>query len=100
MEQNSPVESMRADLLRLVSLSEEVETLLLNFYDPDLSGEIKRHRVEGGKLKLIELREAIAFSNNIGLTDIESQELLRIIDRSDVMRRQQQGYEEDVGRPR
>ena len=46
-------------ILRLISLADEAEALIKHFYCMELSGEIRRDRVQAGKLKLIELRAAV-----------------------------------------
>ena len=46
-------------ILGLISLADEAEVLITHFYYMELSGEIRRDRVQVGKLKLIELRAAV-----------------------------------------
>ena len=55
-EDNSTEVSTSEKILELISLAEEAEALINNFYYMELSGEIRRDRVQEGKLKLIELR--------------------------------------------
>ena len=44
---------------RLISLADKAGALIKHFYCMELSGEIRRDRVQAGKLKLIELRAAV-----------------------------------------
>ena len=58
-EDNSTEVSTSEKILELISLAEEAQALINNFYYMELSGEIRRDRVQEGKLKLIELRAAV-----------------------------------------
>ena len=59
--QDSTGECTSEKILRLISLADEAEALIKHFYCMELSGEIRRDRVQAGKLKLIELRAAVVF---------------------------------------
>ena len=70
----SALENVREEITMLGHMAFAAECLLSNFFDPDLSNEIKTDHIETCKVKLGELRAAIVSFGPINLNEAETKE--------------------------
>ena len=87
-----------SEILSLIQLAEEAEELLCCFRDPNVSGALQRCRIEECKLKLIILRDEIVSLGEVEHKGADLALYIENVDRYDVLRRQQQGMEDELFR--